>query len=563
MVRGIDEQRGPASPGYRMPRRILSASLALTILLLCAPAMAATLSASVDRKTLYQDEFVVFKLSLLNSETRLRAEGESPNVDLTLLSADFELGTPQAAHNYNVFRNRGRSTSSITVTLFPRRSGALTIPPFSVDGLRSEAITLQVMPAKADKTPPVFARSGTTQASVWTGEPTLAYLDLYHRVTLKDARLGGKIETTPLQVRLSKLPQTESKVSIDGMRYSVTRSLWSIAPLDDRPVTIDFPDIWVETANGDKIRLPFTSAILESRPLPEGVPPGILMGTPTLTQRFDAEAFRQNEPIPWEITLTAPVDIAQLPDNLPISGNAPRLKIYMEKATRQMGDLQEADKPVSTAIYHGFLIPLDSGEITTPDIRLPYFDTGQGFVTILELKGEVLTVKETVTATEQAPVFISGPALAPDRAPGSTGEIRLWQAASAVLVVLWAATLGVVWWRGRAARPRAATREPRKRTPGAHAPPLIAMLLEALRANTLEQGLERWEARHGKDEELRHVIARLQRLYYSAGKKERADDLRQQVVDLIRRIQAAPPRRDGAAETDPWSPLTFQRRPGN
>ena len=533
--------------------------LALAGMLVGTPAMAANLSASVDRKTLYQDEFVVFKLSLLNSETRLRAEGEAPNVDLTLLSRDFELGTPQATHNYNVFRNRGRATSSITVTLFPRYSGTLTIPPFSVDGLRSEAITLQVMPARADKTPAVFARSGTTQASVWVGEPTLAYLDLYHRVDLKDARLGGRIETTPLQVQLSKLPQTERTVTLEGLDYSVTRTLWSIAPLDDRPVTIDFPDIWVETVNDDKIRLPFSSTTLEVKPLPEGVPSNILMGTPSLTQHFDGEGFRQDEPIPWEITLTAPVDINQLPDTLPISDISPRVKIYLEKAVRERGDIQDADKPVSTAVYHGFLIPLESGQITTPGIRLPYFDTSQGFVTILESKGEVLTVGEAVATREQEPSFVSDRGQAPVPMQERAEDSLTWQTISALLALSWLATMGAWWWRGRPARAQASLEVPRGRTQSSNAPPLIAMLLEALHTTTLEQGLGKWEARHGKDEKLRQTIARLQRLYYSAQDAGNEGDLHQQVVETVKRIRAASNGSDASATPDPWQPRNFRQ----
>jgi len=540
--------------------RMRGAVLTLSAMLFSTVTVAATLNADVDRKTLYQDEFVLFKLSLINSETRLRAEGEAPNVDLTLLSGDFELGIPQATHNYNVFRNRGRATSAVSVALFPKRSGRLIIPSFTVDGLRSKPITLEVAPPKVDKTPAVFSRSGVTRQEVWSREPTLAYLDLYHRVELKEARLGGKIETTPLQVQLSKLPPTERQITIDGMSYAVTRSLWSITPLDDRHVTVDFPDIWIETRNGDKIRLPFTSSRIEVKPLPEGVPAQILMGKPTLSQRLDGETFRVNEPIPWEITLSAPVDINQLPDTLPVSGISPRIKLYLEKAMRTAGDTGGADKPQSSAVYHGYIIPLASGKISTPDIRIPYFDTRSGFVTILELKGEVLTIGEAIVETMQDTLSPAGATLPLRAAPLDGGDAWTWQVISALLTLLWLSTLGLWWWRGRAAENGEATVTGRDTSPGSNAPPLIALLLAALQSTTLEQGLQKWEKRHGRDENLRGIIAELQRYYYGARKTGDEGNLRQKTVETANRIRTASCESCSKPDADPWSPRAFLRR---
>lgn len=534
------------------------ATVAVTAMLFSTLAAGATLSAGVDRKHLYQDEHVLFTLSLINSETRLRAIGEAPNVDLTLLSQDFELGTPQATHNYNIFRNRGRATSAITVPLFPKHSGKLRIPAFTIGGLRSEPITLDVLPARADKTPAVFSRSGVTRAKVWTREPALAYLDLYHRVELKEARLGGKIETTPLQVQLSKLPQTERKVTIDGMTYAVTRSLWSITPLDERPITVDFPDIWVETASGDKLRLPFTSSKIEVTPLPEDVPPGILMGKPSLSQRLEGGLFRAGEPIPWEITLTAPVDINQLPDTLPVSGVSPRIKLYQEKAIRTEENPGDTGNPQSTAVYHGFIIPLASGEITTPAIRLPYFDTASGFATILELKGEVLTVREAVTTARQPPPM-PAEATPPTLPPPHEAASWPWRTISAVLASLWLATLGLWWWRGRTAREDGKTAGTRDISSNSNAPPLIALLLEALQSTTLERGLRGWERRHGRDDGLRGVIAALQRHYYGGRKAQDEEGLRQEVVETASRIRRASREADRGPDADPWSPRNFQR----
>jgi hypothetical protein len=135
---------------------VLLASRTLIAALLAvgqAQAASGTFTAAVDRTELYQNEHVVLTLSLADSDTRLRAEGVKPNIDLTLLTDQFELGVPRTDFRFNMAREERRSTSELTVELFPKRSGRLTVPAFAVDGLRTEPIALQVLPLPADARP--------------------------------------------------------------------------------------------------------------------------------------------------------------------------------------------------------------------------------------------------------------------------------------------------------------------------------------------------------------------------------------------------------------------------
>ena len=124
---------------------------------------AAEFVAEVDRKELYVNEHVLLTLSLSDSEARLRAEGVAPTVDLTVLSRNFDLGTPQADFRFNVNRNRGRATSTLTVALFPRAPGKFRIPSFGIDGVSTAPIELHVLPLADDAAPEVFARSGVVR----------------------------------------------------------------------------------------------------------------------------------------------------------------------------------------------------------------------------------------------------------------------------------------------------------------------------------------------------------------------------------------------------------------
>jgi len=535
----------------------------LLLFCLAGIANAASLHVRVDRTTLAVNEPLLLNLTLLNSDTRLRARGLNPNVDLSILTGDFELGIPRTSHRYNIERNRGRSTSELTVQLFPRHRGTLTIPAFSIDGLRTQAISLKVLPAAANKSAPVFIRSGVTAATVWQGQQTIAFLDLYHRVALQSAELGGRLDTTPRQLRLNPLPQRKYHTTIDGFDYQVVRRAWQLTPLSEEPVTLLFPDIWVITQSGRKIRLPFSQSTVTVKALPANIPPGTLIGKPQLTQRLESGAQQLNTPISWQISLTAAVNLNSLPEDLPLLTNQHALKVYLDHAQRQLVADSDPDQPLSSATYQGYLIPLLSGTITTPTIQLPYFDPQEARLRTATLKGIALQIANapkisgTATIPATATITTTGKQAATFQQQNPTG----WQLATLLLSLLWLGTLSLWGWRHRQQDANGGKSSGTPRTFTTHgAPPLTARLHEALQARSLEQGLRQWEQAHGPDPRLRQLIHDLQGFYYGR-KRNDEQALHTRVSAALARIGTAGVRRQAAPA--PWQPESFYSGSGN
>lgn len=524
--------------------------LAFCLLLWSGAAAAATLTATVDRKEFYVNEHVVLTLTLSGSETRLRAEGVAPNVDLTLLAEQFELGTPRADFRFNIDRNRGRSTSSITVELFPRRDGRLTIPAFSIDGLRTDPIELRVLALPASTAAEVFAVSGVDQRKLHVREQTRVWIDLYHRVSLDGARLGGPLDTRPRQVELHLLPQENRVEEVNGITYEVTRTAWAISPLSRDEITVMLPDIWIETREGRQWRLPFSDERIEVIAVPEAIPAGTLIGRPALEVAAPApvEAGRM---APWEITLRATTALNALPAELPFREHTDALRIFMDPPERRL-EVRDDGAVESVAIYRGSVMPLAPGEYALPAIDLPWFDPEQGRLAQLTVPGPVLRVSGSAVDTDAdgaAFAFSPGSSVATDR------ELRVWQAIAGLLLLAWLATLAW-WWRQRPAFADAGgRRESRAGTAGGD--PLQDRLLAAFGSRTLEQGLRRREQSLGIDEELRAVVREIQRRRYHPGANETETpglaDRVDRAVDRLRRDPS--PAAD--AETDEWSPRAF------
>lgn len=535
----------------------------IVLLMLCALfvtangyAASGSFTAAVDRKELYQNEHVILTLSLTNSDTRLRAEGVSPIVDLTVLTDQFELGVPRTDFRFNIAREERRSTSELTVELFPRRSGRLTIPAFAVDGLRTKPIALQVLALPADARPEVFARSGVAKRTLHVGEQTLLYLDLYYRTNLKQAELGGALETEPLQIEVHALPNVERSERIDGLDYNVTRSAWAVSPQSEAPVILHLPALWIETRAGKQWRLPAQEQRLTVQALPADLQPGTLAARPQLTQSAFGPATAGHI-VPWQITVQAAVGLNTLPEQLPLAPATNEFKLYFDPPERRL-EIQADGGVASIAVYKGYLMPLAAGTFAVPVLELPYYDAERGTMERVTLPSQTLQV----AAGEQPTEELSAPAPA-DTSPAPTQSVVEnktsalvgWQIAAAAFLLAWLITLSLWWLQSASRRIR-----PRKNEITAittHSHPLKQKLLAALgNARTLEQGLREWERHYGVDEEVRVAVLAVQRLCYqpaTASDEARTREIvKQAIVDMRKR---RPMENDAP---DLWSPQTFQ-----
>ena len=270
--------------------------------LLLNTSQAADFIASVDRKELTIDEKLVLTLALFSSDTRLRAQGMNPNIDVTLLADSFDIGTPRNKTNYNIFRTQGRATSSLEIELFPKTTGNLTIPSFNVDGLTTQAISIKVLPSEYGNAPLAFSRSGVNQDSVWQGQQLVIFHDTYYRVELESAKLGGNIELEPQHLELFehyRLPASERTEQHQGFTYKVLRNSWSLFPSNSGELTINLPDTWLVTADKKQLRLPHTSLNVEVKTLPSPVDTTALIGEAKISAEPITQSTHSGELNSW------------------------------------------------------------------------------------------------------------------------------------------------------------------------------------------------------------------------------------------------------------------------
>ncbi len=529
---------------------------ALLLSLFSTTLFAATLEARVDKKELVSNEHLTLTLALINSDTRLRATGINPNIDLSILTDNFELGIPQASNRYSPFRNRGRSSSEIVVTLFPKGAGKFTIPSFSVDGESSAPITITVHKATAEEIPEVFTRSGVLKSALWLREQTIVYLDLYHRVALKSAKLGGAIESEPkLQIQLSQLPQSNRTELHNGVSYNVTRTAWAVAPAINQTIKLFLPDVWVESEAGKKRRFPFKDITIDVLPLPEEVPRHTLVGKPSLAQSTIETEVKQHHNFQLTITLQAPTNIINLSQAAPALPFPEGLKVYAESGVRTA---VEGSGDGSTKVtYRYYIMPLETGHYQLPDLRIPYFDPERSEMSEVVLQGQrfnVVPAAIPVSTTSLLPAEAT--AEITDQLGSTNSNSALpWQVATLILSLAWAATL-LAWWKQKGTNfiSRGVSIKPAVQADNSKHP-LQNRLLTAFGTPTLEQGLTQWESQHGIDDEMRTVVQQVQLYCYGPAVKQPSID---HLVDDIDRIIKKIRHKKSAQEAhDKWRPASF------
>ena len=508
--------------------------LLLIMMLPASNAVAAVLTAQVDRTELMQDEHLVLTISLNNSDVRLRAEGVDPNVDLSVLTPHFHVGTPRASNRYNINRGRGRSTSEIQVELFPKDVGTATIPSFRVAGLETKPITVSVSPLQ--DAPLAFSEAGVNQSEPWLGQETIFYLDVFHRVDLESAKLGGELETEPLALELfeyRRLPVTERTEQRHGFTYHVSRSAWSLFPHAAGTLTAYLPDVWIVTAQSRKLRLPHQRIAVDVRALPSHVPPGTPVGRIHVRISGLTTTVAKGENQVRETTIRGHVASSALPGTLPWPGTG---GIAVYQAAPRFDASVGADGVENIVRFQTSAVSSNAGTVDLPALTLNYWDPDMGSLERADV--EVPPWQVTAPTATAAP---SAPEFAAPAAPASTNIV--WPAAAGLLAVLWLGTVAVLLRqrRGKPAMPAPSAETNAGTTQTTrHSRPLEARLLAALQSRSLEEGLSTWQQRHGSDHQLCRVVRDVQQHYY--GKTPTADMgiLQAEVDRTCERICARP-----------------------
>jgi hypothetical protein len=376
--------------------------LTIPLLLLGTNLQAAELKAYVDHNIVQMGQYIEFSLTL-------SGKSSSSDPDFSILKQDFDVLSGVSRSSQTQIINGSMSSSNTwTVTIAPKKEGALVIPPISLAGLKSDPITVVVGKAPTKEFSDVFFETNVSSRVVYVQAQLRLDLKLY----IKIANIG-KSQLDELKIVNAKLFQIgenrQSEVVKNGIRYYLVEQSYFIYPEQSGEMKIPsvrFQAVVTEGSRysrfGTRRNISAASDAITVKVL------GIPSAYPKNAQWLPAEQISlsesfnpdQNAGIGEPITRTITTKAKGLPGAaLPPAEltDIKGLKVYPDQG--KTDDKLSSNTLMSTRTDTFALIANEAKKIQLNDYKIPWWDTKNNQVRYAELKGKVLNITSNASGS--------------------------------------------------------------------------------------------------------------------------------------------------------------------
>ena len=336
---------------------------------------AASLTAQLDKPAVALGEPV--SLTLRTSGLSLDALGLN-TLDIAPITKNFDVSTRTLS--------RGTDSETLVLTLYPRGTGALSIPPLQLQTLRTVALALKVVDG-SETVPRVTASWSLAPAAPRVNQPT--------RLTLAicdDGSLQWQRPTLPTSTGrwVRALGEEEGEGKRGDEICTLHQFHWSLIATQSGIASLGAPMLGA-TRFGQQLRFPGPAVSYLAGALPAWLPGA----TPPVAPQLRAESLPSrwplNRPLSWRFQVTGGYSVEGLKSLLELQlRESPELGIYpplIEAVT-----LDDPASPLSRYDVTLFFQPRKSGPLSLPVLRLPWYDAARGQLTSIEIKAKALTV---------------------------------------------------------------------------------------------------------------------------------------------------------------------------
>ncbi|QGZ30702.1 BatD family protein [Stutzerimonas stutzeri] len=420
------------------------------LLLLGFQAGAATLTARVDRTQLSLDETVELTL-----ETGDSAAFGKP--DLQPLDNLFKIFGSRQVNQLSASNGEARAVTRWLVTLQPRQTGYVVIPPLQLGEWRSEPITLNVTEPSTgggDTLAPIFIDSSLDQETVYVQAQVVLTLRIFHSVSLYDDSTLSPLQMSDALVERLGEPRTYEK-DINGIRHGVIEVRYALFPQKSGSLSIPAQLFSATTvaANGDYYGSRFGKSTqvkspeipLQVKPKPADYPadaPWLPATRVTLVEAWSPQPqdAQLGEALTRSLLVKAEgLSSAQLP---PVESTVvPGLRRYPDQPT--LNDAVTETGISGSREQREALVATRAGEFLLPSVELVWWNTVEDRLERSTLPERTLQVAANPALEQPAPADIDAP-----QQQSPTPSLWPWQLSSAVLALTTLLGFGL-WLRAR------------------------------------------------------------------------------------------------------------------
>ncbi|HEY9098175.1 MAG TPA: hypothetical protein VIN38_04820 [Thiobacillus sp.] len=309
----------------------------------------------------------------------LEAKGLSlDELDITPITLHFDV----AARTLS----RGTDTETLVLTLYPRRSGVLSVPSLQVNAQRTAMLALNVTDG-SEAVSRVTASWSLTPAAPLVNQPT--------RLTLSICDDGSLQWQRPaLPTATGRLLRTLGEEEGEGRRGEESCTLhqfhWSLIATQSGFTSLGIPMI---NANrfGQRLRFPGPTVEYQARALPAWLPDAAPPVEPQVQIEALPARWPLNRPLSWRFQVTGGYSVDSLKTLLELQlRESQALGLY--PPVIETVALDDRTSPLSHYAVTLHFQPRKRGELTLPVVRLPWYDAAQGQLAHIDIHARPLTV---------------------------------------------------------------------------------------------------------------------------------------------------------------------------
>lgn len=396
---------------HQMNRKRIIIPVLSLLLIIGASTAGAKVVATVDRTGIVVDE-------TLNLTITMEGSSFFTDPDLEPLQKDFEvLGQSQQSRT-RIINGTASSSVSWTVTLAPRRTGTLEIPPLSVGRDKTAPLAVQVSAAATPKTRgdnvPIFIETEVDEHSVFVQSQLIYTLRVYWATEIQ---IIDPEAPNIADALIRQLDDATFEKVVDGSTYRVFERKYAIFP--QKSGVMEIPQMIVQLnipsrtsrrnlfdpfgSRGEiiKLRSEGEQVTVKEKP-PEYPVSAVWLPSAGLIIK---DEWSQS-PTELNVGESATLSLSIIADGLmaeqlpPVDLVEPEgMKLYQGKA--EVENIATAAGVVGTRKESIALIPTRPGEMELPEIRIPWWDRKNRKVEYAVIPPIRLTVRGTESRPER------------------------------------------------------------------------------------------------------------------------------------------------------------------
>lgn len=409
-------------------------------------------TAQVDRSVLNEGETL----------TLILFGDEEP--DLEVLKNDFKVLSTAKNSQVKIINGTMTSSSQRIVTLMPKRTGSLVIPPISFNGKATSSITVLVRPARQHSniggSKSIFLEVSADLAASYVQQQIIYTVKLYSAIEMMEASLSPPAIDDAVVERLGN--DLSYQTTVDGRRYQVTERKYALFPqksgslvipatifngkiIDGRQASADPFNRFFQQARARPMQLKSDEITLEVAPRPSSVTsdswiPASELRVSEVWSPTTPE-FRVGDPVTRTIRVAVSgLTGAQIP-SLSVA-HMQDINFYVDQPLVET--VSAENTLVGIREEKLALVPKKAGTFILPEIRIPWWSTQENVEKFAVIPARSITV---LPATTQVSPSNSVPTiLNPSESVTASNSLNNGSNINAVNYWIWLTVIFAIGW---------------------------------------------------------------------------------------------------------------------